>query len=446
MVSLVPVAGCLPVHARVGKSARGSALGTPAVAPSGTRQFGGPSVNVMDFGARGDGVGDDGAAFRAAYDALSASGGVIYVPAPRVRYRVSGRGATIGSPKIAIPVTKPNVWVIGVGEPVILMDAFSRAEAEALRESAGVDVFTIIAFVDTHGGGVTGIRFEGLADGEGLVLGRARAKGIGVTNSSNIRISHVSGYRIVGNVVNARGTLGPAATSDVSVTDSYAEGCSESGFNFMGGTSRMVFANNVSLNNGYHGLETGSSYLTVTGNVFARNKDGMTHVGRYAAITGNVFAQNRIAGFNYQWNRDGDFDGAYNTLSNNTLADNGVAGVVASAKTHDNVINGNLISNNGSGKSPGTGIVIASGCHDFDIANNLVLGGPTSRIGIRLVDSSRMTLRGNTLRGHSRQSILAEGAGQSHVYDGNVVEHSPAISAETTDVSVRDFARHGITK
>lgn len=50
----------------------------------------GAVVNVLDFGAVGDGVADDTAAIQAAVDAVAATGGAIYFPVPRI-YKITAQ-------------------------------------------------------------------------------------------------------------------------------------------------------------------------------------------------------------------------------------------------------------------------------------------------------------------------------------------------------------------
>lgn len=53
-----------------------------------------PFVNVKDYGAVGDGVTDDTAAFNSARSALPSTGGVVYAPTPSVSYKITASLAT----------------------------------------------------------------------------------------------------------------------------------------------------------------------------------------------------------------------------------------------------------------------------------------------------------------------------------------------------------------
>lgn len=86
---------------------------------TGTNQFNGdvffkdgrPWCDVMAFGAVGDGVTDDTAAFQAAINqAQTMKGSLVYLPTPPVRY--------LNNSGLTVDVTKSNLWMMGAGQYV----------------------------------------------------------------------------------------------------------------------------------------------------------------------------------------------------------------------------------------------------------------------------------------------------------------------------------------
>ena len=372
-----------------------------------------PGVTLIPqwFGAVADGRHDDRRAFQDTTSALPEKGGTISLPAGR--YRFSCSGATLATPTIGFNITKPNARILG-RDATIVMDDFTRDSANAIEDRYGADICTVIAFQKTRGGRVEGLRFEGLGDRVALINLRSRAKGIGITDSKDITVVGVSGYGLVGNVVNARGTAAVDSTANVTVTDSYAERSSENGFNYMGGTSHMVLTNTVSRDNGFHGAEFGSHYITVTNCVFTGNKTGISQVGRYGTFTNNILSNNRLEGFNFQWNDSRAYDGSYNKLSRNMIVGNGAIGVGASSNTHDNEISDNVILNNGDQKQGGEGIKLATGCHDYAIYRNWIGNGPSgtayTRYGINIVATNRVKISGNDFVDLGKWSVVTQGS------------------------------------
>src|SRR4029077_138732 len=68
----------------------------------------GDIVSVKDFGAKGDGVTDDTAAFQAAHDALPSTGGGIYAPGASYLLNKTTQGAQF-------TISKSNVTLYGDG-------------------------------------------------------------------------------------------------------------------------------------------------------------------------------------------------------------------------------------------------------------------------------------------------------------------------------------------
>jgi len=401
-------------------------------------------VSVTDFGAVGDGVTDDIAAFQAAYAALPATGGTIVIPAPSVKYRLNFNGATIAAPIIGMNITKPNVWIVGIGNPLIYMDGFTLAQANAQNDAGtGVDIATVFAFVGVTDGGVFGVSFDGLGSNTPITTLRARAKGIGISDSSYIKISHVTGRRIVGNVVNVRGVI---ACTNVQISHCSAEYCNENGFNFMGGTQSCVFDNNISRYNGYHGMESGTDLLTANSNVCMNNTScGISHVGKNSVFSGNVLSYNTASGFNFQY-ESASYNGSSNTLTGNSMFNNRDSGVTMDASCRLNVISDNYIADNG--KTDGTGgagIYCIGGNSDCKISGNWIgnsgsFAPARTTSGVNLEAApQRITVSDNVIQSVVT-SVATSGVGnQISIFD-NITDGTVSIGTCTNSFIVRPSA------
>lgn len=396
-------------------------------------------VSVMDFGATGDGTTDDSAAFAAAYNALPATGGVIYLPPASVEYRVSGTGATTSNLIKVMNITKNNVYIVGCGKSsTVFMDNFTVAQANAQNDAGvGADVFTVFCFTSVTYGGVSDVHFRGQWDNTTPhTSGRSRAKGVGITESSHISVTRVSGSRLVGNVVNARGATAESCRY-VSVTNSIAVECSENGFNYMGGTADMVFSGNRSVSNGFQGFESGTTRLVCMGNVCRANKNGVAHVGQHSLFEGNILEANTVSGFVTSYD-SASFPGSYNTVRGNVCRANLAVGILGNATTAYNLIEGNYIADNNSADfSAGEGIKLASTTDRYTITGNFVgdtRATPRQRIGLNLLGATNLVVQANRVERNTVSQIVTD-AGSSHFYIGNQV--SAAISITTTTGVVR---------
>ncbi len=116
----------------------------------------GETPSVKDFGAKGDGVTDDAAAFQAAYNAVSANGGVVFVPQGRY-HRTSGvsgsakvlwdaDGAASGGGSVPLPSVPGVLETFHGGRKMF------RQETTTGTDYAAVEV----ARTTTHTGGTPG--------------------------------------------------------------------------------------------------------------------------------------------------------------------------------------------------------------------------------------------------------------------------------------------------
>lgn len=104
----------------------------------------GPVANVIDFGAVGDGVTDDSAAFQAAQAALVA-GGTVWVPYTSAGYKIgTGTNATSGDPDTGIVLLSNISWI---GESHVELICGARtSNGNFLFDAADVSNSSIVGF------------------------------------------------------------------------------------------------------------------------------------------------------------------------------------------------------------------------------------------------------------------------------------------------------------
>lgn len=353
------------------------------------------------FGAVGNGIADDLPALQAMSAALPAGALVLLSGTYRVVY--NGSTAEPQSPPLVwstsdtatygIRITQPGVWVRGNGQSGIIMDGFTYCTACQYADSLGIDRFTAIAFLDTSGGGVDGVWIVGQGNGETLYLPgtttyASRAKGVGITDSSDITVRDVWGAGIVGNLVNARGDNGPGSRS-IHVATCVAIGCCENGFNFMGDTFACSFSQNVSIGNGFSGFETGTVGLQCTANLCCLNTmQGINHVGSSGLFTRNLLIGNRVAGFAFQGGATPS--GQQSLIGFNLMYGNGNVGLSATSPSNGNLILFNLVADNGPVGSA-TGMQLNPGVESFVIFNNLIAETRQELAGAVGIEASGVT-------------------------------------------------------
>jgi|GEM_PF-4370835 len=424
----------------------------------------GAEVRPEWFGAVGDGRGDDLPALRAMSRALtrgalvrmSGTYRIVYdrpapsPPPPGSAIPVwDGNNATYG-----ILITQPDVWVVGEGSAGIFMDGYTYDTALQYVDCAGVDRYTAIAFNGTSGGGVRDLRFTGNGDGTPLVVpggpppGQqcwpflSRAKGVGITNSSNVTVSGVTGSGIVGNVVNARGD-NTTGSRGITVTGCRAERCSENGFNFMGGTYDCTFNDNTSIGNGFSGFESGTTRITCNNNTCRQNQmHGINHVGASGTFTNNTLADNVQVGFVFQA-QGAPLLGQNNLVSANVITGNVVAGISADPATYGNRITDNQLLDNGA-PTVAQGIMLgqpgATGPAGYMISGNRIQetrSGLLGAVGLMVYGATNLMVTGNTFQMTMQYSVTASG-GANQTYVSNVANQPFNVSTAVANVVSHD--------
>ena len=280
------------------------------------------AVSVLDYGAVGDGVTDDSAAFQRAIGKVNATGGVVLVPNTGKTYIFKASAApTVTSPKRTL-VTGDNVHIVGIGGPTIKMTGITKTYLDSIDDivSSGRDVFTVFTFLRTSNSGVAGINFTGEWDGVGKHrFASPRCKAVGFIGVKSGYARSITGYGLFGNVVNVtpsnanpEGVYQPAY--NVIIENCRAEKCFENGFNAMGDTNDVHFRNCVGIQCASTAVESASTRGTIDDCVSIKCK---------------------VAGFGIR----GDRSRIYNSIvespgSNGEFTDNGIGVTIAGSNNH----------------------------------------------------------------------------------------------------------------
>ncbi|MBI5004346.1 tail fiber domain-containing protein [Candidatus Kaiserbacteria bacterium] len=149
------------------------------------------TISVKDFGAKGDGVTDDTAAFQAAFDSMPA-GGVVFVPRSTGNYKVGAltlatkTGWTTlklqGNLTLTSPLILPNDYAV-IGEAGSDGTQFSTAPS-ALINASGLGTSAVIQII-----GRMHVLIENVTIGHYLITGNI---GILVQGSNDVRLNNVN--------------------------------------------------------------------------------------------------------------------------------------------------------------------------------------------------------------------------------------------------------------
>jgi len=389
----------------------GVGLGLPAVLVASTllegctpppTKTGITGFQVKDFGARGDGVTDDTAAFGRAFAAVSAyGGGVVYVPPGRYRvgklFVPSGcvlTGAGTASWIQLLDNTNATFLnIVGVDITVSNLQIDGNASGQSNKSALydAVAMFPPAQRVRIHDCwvhdaiGYQIVAFPGCSD---IVVARNIVSG---GAEEGIECQGSSDFRAVGNLVQESGNNGIYVWSNTSQS----------------GTCRAAtIAGNVvsdwsRTSPGWGGIvvDDGATDVTVTGNALA----GTPGTGTGIAVSSEGPPPQRVA------------------VSANTVA--GVAGVAIRVRNSRHTpVSGNVVSDTG-----GAGIQLWNAVTGISVAGNVI--DRSGNAGVQVLNASDFNVRANVVRSSGRATKVEQDATGIVVYSRDATASRGTVSA-----------------
>lgn len=374
---------------------------------SAVRPFG--AYNVMDFGAVGDGVTNDKAAFKAAVAACQA-GGTVFVPRTASFFSID----TTGGESDAILIDK-QLTVIIDGRVKATFGAV-QTNPPCIFRITGTGV-TICGFGSIEGDGTTNQTNTGL---ESQLPSLVRAEGNQFTMTE---VTIVTPYKIGlylwgcynAKIVNCKFTGGPAFYSDTSyfaIRGNQGGKHTISGNQFFPDAGNGMFVSCIFLNN--------ANECVVNGNVATKPWEKLI----YGAGSYNIISNNSIIGWSSsdgymsgtkQWGTVGAvirIDGAYNKVIGNFARN--VGGGCQGLDAYGSHISGNTFLNCGNGGisvfNSGASSVVYD---DITIEGNLIVQGDIDNaiVGDGILvrptggPSKYIRISNNTVRGFSKAGV-----------------------------------------
>jgi parallel beta-helix repeat protein len=398
--------------------------------PASTLNF----YNVKDYGVKGNGTADDGAALNATIAAvIAAGGGIVYLPPGTYLHNAAD-----------ILINGDNVVLQGAGPSSIIKNGTSNA-INGIKVSGANHVIIRDLAVDGNRTNIvsppaigsqyavlSNIWFTGCDDVrvENCVIHEHYAGGILADSTNNIYISDNRIYSGNDNGVFLRPSAGNVACTNATISGNIASGMAFSGLGAIR-CSYVTFADNVCFSNGPTAAQgcgigaEGCSYVTISNNVCYSNAIQGIQI-RYTNEGGSTIGSSHVTC-------------AGNVIYNHTSTNGDAGGILVNGD--DIVLFGNLIYSN----AFGVNLTDISGisCTNCFFGDNTVRNN--SNVGIRIGSTAvtNMILDNNVVTGNASHGLytITRVMVQGGIYAGNTGGGHNGIYLDTgSDGSIIDGA------
>lgn len=414
-------------------------------------------INVKWFGAKGDGVTDDTATFKAVEAAIPSAGGTIFIPDGIFLLNKATQSEQFA-------ITKSNVTLSGNGNGSVLKHT---ATGVVTGNNAVVMIRPISG--DIYNTTIKNLRIVGPTTNTGAaIFGDSRVLGILIhdgVSDNGIYDTLIDNVIIEGMETACFGiTAGPTKRVwRTKIINSTAKNSRQDGFNdFSGGVFDVIISNCFAFDLDGFGMEISSSGAIITDNIIKRTGQsgiGMEYNVSLGAAYRTVISNNLITdiGTTAYPNSDGISLGQsgspYNTdVTNNSIYRVGGHGITVNLTPRDINIAGNTIVDIGKNNVNKIGITTGAPGTNLNIHDNVIRNVDTANYhlsyGIALsgVASATNRVRDNEVTGatiipvsvsyptrFTRQFIKYPGVGNVGIGEDNLVTHTIPANTILTD-------------